>query len=283
MSRADTAAARVVPVPGGIHVERVTASIGAIVHGVNVHVPNDEQVASMLERFLHEHGVLFFYSDTTISGDEFDAFGRLFGEPFIYPYGSRRAEMVMEDGSAAVRSRTNRWHTDGSAQEKPPQARLLSPLQLPTVGGDTMWASMTAAFDALSSRLQRTLDGMEALHSTDAIARFYEGERGKEVFGEGDTAIHPVVITDPVTRRKALYVNSNYTERLIGVTDQESVSLLEMLFEHINTPEFHVRLRWQPNMIAIWEERVTQHRAVADYSEPRVMRRTTIRGGRPDA
>jgi taurine dioxygenase len=283
VSSAEKAAAAVVPGAEGIHVERVTANIGAIIHGVNVHVSHDDRMASMLQQVLHEHGVLFFYSDTAISADEFDAFARLFGEPFVYPYGSRRAEMVMEDGSAAVRSRTNRWHTDGSAQETPPQARLLAPLQLPSVGGDTMWASMTVAFDALSSRLQRTLEGMEALHSTDAIARFYEGERGKEVFGEGDTAVHPVVITDPVTRRKALYVNSNYTERLIGVGDHESVSLLDMLFEHINTPEFHVRLRWQPNMIAIWEERVTQHRAVADYSERRVMRRTTIRGDRPEA
>jgi taurine dioxygenase len=144
-----------------------------------------------------------------------------------------------------------------------------------------MWASTTAAFDALSSRLQRTLEGMEAVHSTNGVARFYENGRGKEVFGEGESHSHPVVIVDPVTRRKALYVNSNYTERLVGVSEQESARLLEMLFAHVNTPEFHVRLRWQPNMVAVWEERVTQHRAVADYADRRVMRRIVIKGQRP--
>ncbi len=266
---------------GPIRFEKVTTNIGAIVHGIDVRRPQGDSVASLLRRSLPEHGVLFFFSDEEISDEQFRAFAPLFGELFVYPYGKGGGDFVTEDGSDAERYRTNCWHTDGSPQETPPQAALLSPVQLPSVGGDTMWASMTAAFDALSPRLQGVLDGMEARHSTDAVARFYEDSRS--VFGDGESQVHPVVIRDPVTGRKALYVNSNYTERLLGVSERESTRLLDLLFDHINTPEFHVRLRWRPNMIAVWEERVTQHRAVADYKERRVLRRVTIRGDRPQA
>jgi taurine dioxygenase len=285
MSRTDTATAPGVATDREIEFERVTTNVGAIVHGVDVRVPQDLAVASLLRRALPEHGVLFFFSDEEISDEEFRAFAPAFGEPFVYPYGQGggSGNFVTEDGSDADRLRTSHWHTDGSPQERPPQAALLSPVQLPTVGGDTLWASMTAAFDALSPRLQGMLEGMDALHSTEQVARHYKGEDGKSVFGAGEAHVHPVVITDPVTRRKALYVNSNYTERLIGMSERESTQLLDLLFDHINTPEFHVRLRWRPNMIAVWEERVTQHRAVADYRERRVLRRITITGDRPPA
>jgi taurine dioxygenase len=141
-----------------------------------------------------------------------------------------------------------------------------------------MWADMRAAFDALSSRHQRFLDGMEALHSTAAVRRHMASHDDRGRFGEGGSCVHPVVITDPVTQRKILYVNSNYTERLVGMKEWESTRLLDMLFDHVNTPEFHVRLRWQANTVAVWHERVTQHRGVADYNEPRSLRRITIRG-----
>lgn len=264
----------------GVTFERVTGSIGAIAHGLDVPAPNTPDLASRLRLALHEHGVLFFQPESEISDDEFQDFARLFGEPFKYPYGKGSGPFVTEDASDAIRLRTNCWHTDGSPQEKPPQAALLCAVELPSVGGDTLWASMTAAYDALSSRLQRLLDGMEALHSTEAVARFYQD---REIFGQGESHTHPAVITDPVTGRKALYVNSNYTERLVGVGERESAQLLLLLFDHINTPEFHVRLRWRPNMIAVWEERITQHRAVADYRERRVLRRITITGDAPGA
>lgn len=268
---------------GGIGLEKVTGNIGAVVHGVDVHVPHGDDVASVLRRSLSEHGVLFFYADTEISEEAFAAFATVFGELYVYPYGKGGGggQFVTEEGADAVRLRTSSWHTDGSSQEKPPQAALLSPVVVPAFGGDTMWASMTVAFDALSSRYQRLLDGMEAVHSTTAVARSHKD--GGRAFGDGESHTHPVVITDPVTRRKALYVNSVYTERLVGVTERESESLLRMLYDHVNTPEFHVRLRWQPNMVAVWEERVTQHRAVADYTARRALRRITITGDRPTA
>ena len=281
----ETVPARELSPAGEISLEKVTGNIGAVVRGVDVHAPADDEVAAVLRRSLAEHGVLFFYSDTEISDDGFATFATAFGEPFVYPYGKGKqgsGRFVTEEASDAVRLRTNVWHTDGSPQEKPPLAALLSPVEVPAFGGDTIWASTTAAFDALSSRYQRLLDGMEAVHSTNAVARHY-ADGGGSTFGSGESHVHPVVITDPVTKRKALYVNANYTERIVGLGQLESDALLRMLFDHVNTPEFHVRLRWRPNMIAVWEERVTQHRAVADYAERRSLRRITIIGDSPQA
>jgi len=156
--------AQVTPSPAGsIRFEKVTASIGAIVHGVDVHSPHGDDVSVLLQRSLAEHGVLFFHPGTAISDEEFTAFAPLFGEPVPYPYGRGKNGnyFITEAGADAARLRTSVWHTDGSAQEKPPQAALLSSVEVPSFGGDTLWASTTAAYDALSSRYQRLLDGLE--------------------------------------------------------------------------------------------------------------------------
>jgi taurine dioxygenase len=144
-----------------------------------------------------------------------------------------------------------------------------------------MWANMYAAYEALSSHYQRFLDGLEALHTTDCVLRKMGPRADPDIFGEGARRVHPAVLTDPVTGRRMLYVNENYTERLVGLSDAESASVLRLLFDHINTPEFHVRWQWQLGDIAIWEERVTQHRAVADFEGRRVMRRIAWQGGVP--
>jgi taurine dioxygenase len=168
------------------------------------------------------------------------------------------------------------WHTDATATAEPPKAASLRAIKLPSVGGDTLWASMYAAYEALSSKMQRFLSGLEALHSTNHHPAAREG-----MFSEPASAVHPVVIGDPVTGKPALYVNSSFTERIIGVADQESASLLKMLLDHINTPDFHVRLKWDTQTIAIWDERVTQHRAIADYVGRRVMHRVVVAGDAP--
>jgi taurine dioxygenase len=265
--------------------ERVTGTVGAIVHGLDLDNLSPEQTAGpTLRQALAEHGVLFLHADGPVGSDAFRSLAYLFGETFAYPYGDRPVEhpdisdIDFEESGEAVETRTNHWHTDGTPQTTPPYAALLTPTVLPSFGGDTMWASVTAAFDALSSRTQRLLDGMEALHSTAAVARHFPSDLAQKYFGEGESAVHPVVPTDPVTGRKFLYVNANYTERLLGMSEWESTRLIQMLVDHINTPEFHVRLRWQIGTIAVWHERVTQHRAVADYNERRVLRRMTILG-----
>lgn len=150
---------------------------------------------------------------------------------------------------------------------------MLTAVQVPEVGGDTMWASMPAAWDDLSSYYQRLLEEVEVLHSTSRMPWL----------NSDATAVHPAVIRDPVTGRKMLFVNANYSEKILGMSERESETLLQMLFAHVNTPEFHVRLKWQPGRIAVWEERVTQHRGVADFKGSRKMRRLTFIGDRPAA
>jgi taurine dioxygenase len=280
----------------GIRLERVTTNIGGIVHDLDVSSRYGSDVAATLNGWLHEHGVLFFYCGKAISDDDFRALASYFGTPYDYEYTrnkSRSADGIIAqigfDESVPRSRHTERtpasyWHTDGSSQAAPPQAALLTPIRLPSLGGDTMWASTTAAFEGLSSHYQRMLEGLEAVHATAAQRRHFSSQDDhKAIFGQGESCVHPVVVRDAVSNKKALYVNSNFTDRIVGMKAEESARLLDLLFEHINTPEFHVRLRWQPHTVAVWEERVTQHRAVADYTEPRTLRRITIAGDAPAA
>src|SRR5688572_21016320 len=180
--------------------ERATGTIGAFVRGVAL-AGTPDSTSEILRNALHEFGVLFFTFDHFVEADEFRAFARLFGEP-EGEYG-----LSAGDGTSAVidsalvpmeKFRINCWHTDGTPLECPPQAAMLTPAALPDAGGDTMWASMYAAWDALSSHHQRLLDGLEVLHST-VRTKFLK---------QTSSAVHPVVLRDPVTNRQMLYVNS---------------------------------------------------------------------------
>lgn len=261
-----------------IRFETLAPALGAVVHGVDVHSALSEADGAELNRALHQYGVLVFESDRKIDNEAYKAFARTFGEPEIYPFGlNNDAEITPIQPGVP---RTDYWHTDGTPLECPPQAAILTPVTLPESGGDTMWASMYAAWESLSSPLQRLLDGLEAFHTTAAVTRHYD--LGQEnAFGAGQSHVHPVVLRDPVTDKRMLYVNSNYTARILGLRSGESEKILQLLFEHVNTPEFHFRLRWQPNMIAVWEERITQHRALSDYTGERVLNRIALAGDRP--
>ena len=257
-----------------ISFERATGLVGAWVHGIDLH-ERDPEVAALLNRKLHEHGVLFFQFDDYLTAEEFKAFAPMFGE-IEDAYGMMMKEpgespYIDSDQAPMKEVRINFFHTDGTAMELPPQAAILTPVELPPAGGDTMFASMYAAWDALSPHYQRMLEGMEVLHSTRRLPFL------KQMPG----TVHPAVIRDPVTDRKMLFVNANYSDRIIGMSDRESEDLLQILFAHINTPEFHVRERWRPGMVTVWDERVVQHRGVADFTGPRKLRRLTFKGTRP--
>jgi taurine dioxygenase len=264
--------------------ERMTGNIGARVTNVDVRADQPDDVEEMLRRGLLEHGVLVFNTGEPLDDEEHLKLGSMFGEVKHYTYRSQKdANPAMNSIDSTIvppeTYRVNCWHTDGSSQAIPPAAAVLRAITLPPVGGDTMWASMNAAYESLSSHTQRLLDGLQAVHSTAAVTRHFPDENALDLFGEGDRNVHPVIIKDPVTGRRLIYVNSNYTERIVGMSETESDSVLRMLFNHVNTPEFHVRLRWEPDTVAVWDERGTQHRAVADYTEKRVLRRMNIEGG----
>jgi taurine dioxygenase len=257
-----------------ISFEPATGLVGAWVHGVGLD-ERDPEVAEALNRKLHEHGVLFFQFDDFLTAEEFKGFAPLFGElEDVYRMTMKEpgeSPYIDSDKVPMKSARINYFHTDGTALETPPQAAILTPVELPPAGGDTMFASMYAAWDALSPHYQRMLEGMEVVHSTRRLPFLNP---------VGET-VHPAVIRDAVTGRKMLFVIANYSDRIVGMSERESEDLLQILFAHINTPEFHVRLRWRPGTVAVWEERVVQHRGVADFTGPRKLRRLTFKGTRP--
>ncbi len=266
-------------------IEPMTNGFGALLRGIDFD-RLDAALGAVLNQALNRHGVLFYRpgADNPVSNEQFVALAETMGDVIRYPY--RRGEnypderlgKIDTDAKAINRFGTSLWHTDGTSEECPPQAAMLCPEELPAQGGDTMWADMVAAYNALSPSLQRLVDGLEALHTTEIPAK-RSGE--PEIYGKGSEFIHPMVLTDPSTGRRMLYVNEHYTERVIGLNEAESASLLRLLYSHTNTPEFHVRWAWQLHDIVIWEERLTQHRAVANFDGPRVLRRAAIKGGRP--
>jgi taurine dioxygenase len=260
-----------------VRFERATGTIGAWVQGIGLGITASAATAQILRRGLAEHGVLFFDFGRVPSSSEFTEFAQLFGEVEA-AYGQKVANQTQDvpyidsDRAPMKEHHQNWWHSDGAPLERPPLAALLTPFELPEAGGDTMWSSMYAAWDALSPHYQRLLEGLEALNSNVRVP-----------FLEPRQCTHPAVLRDPITGRKSLYVNSIYTERFIGLTDKENDSLLRMIFDHVNTPEFHVRLRWRLGVAAVWHQRVTQHRGVNDFVGPRKLKRLTIVGDRPSA
>lgn len=266
-----------------IRFEKASAAIGARVEGIALDQEATREVMQVLREGLHEHGVLFFEFGQTVEAEKFARFSELFGEVEpVYGFSTKEeAVSAVKPGESCIDARlqplkqyrTNMWHSDGTPFECPPQAAILTPVEPPQLGGGTMWSSMYAAYEDLSSHYQRLLDGLEVVHGT--MRTPFVKEKAQ--------TIHPAVIRDPVTGRKALFVNSIYSERFLDLSERESDSLMHFLFEHVNTPEFHVGITWKPGTVAVWEERVTQHRAVDSFVGQRRLRRLTIKGDKPSA
>jgi taurine dioxygenase len=175
------------------------------------------------------------------------------------------------------------WHTDTAYLERPPMGTMLVAREVPPYGGDTLFASSYAAYDALSDGMKRLLDPLRAVNSSAKAEKTRTREDRKA--GEGRKVLeaeHPVVRTHPETGRKALYVNFGHTLRFAGMSEEESAGLLAYLFEHQSRPEFTCRFRWQPGSIALWDNRCALHNPINDYhGHRRIMHRVTLAGDRP--
>ncbi len=172
------------------------------------------------------------------------------------------------------------WHSDVSCDPEPPLGSILYLTEVPPEGGDTLFASMYAAYDKLSPPIKHLVEGLTAIHDGEPV---YRGRFGYDAGGKAfPKAEHPVVRTHPVTGRKALFVNRNFTTGLKGLSRLESDALLEMLYRHAETPEFQCRFRWQAGSVAFWDNRCAQHHAMWDYfPQRRHGYRVTIKGDRP--
>ena len=190
--------------------------------------------------------------------------------------------MRVHTDAGSTRQNGDRWHSDVSCDEEPPMGSVLHLHTVPECGGDTLFSSMYAAWDALSGPMKTLLETLEASHES---AHLYDDLYGDDMVRRRNTwpsAVHPVVRTHPETGRKALFVNSIFTRRILGVTERESRGLLDHLFEHVADPHFQCRFRWRRNSIAFWDNRCVQHHAMWDYfPQTRSGTRVTVAGNRP--
>lgn len=269
----------------GLEVARLTRSIGGLVSGIDLRKPLSESEFDALYGALLEHHVLFFRKQP-LAPEEQVALARRFGAIDIHPFGRHletHPEVGLLDQTEPRRDGANRWHTDSTFMRMPPKLAILHAVQLPACGGDTSWASMIEAWELLSPALKRCLEGLDAAHDiTGPLRRAIAGGHSvgdlESVRAKWPDEIHPVVCRHPDTGRKFLYVNSNFTTYLRGMSDAESDALLAFLFDWVRSPELQVRFRWEQDSVAIWDNRCTQHYATADYAERRIMHRVTVAG-----
>ncbi len=271
-----------------IAVQPVAGALGAEIQ--NVHLGRlDDATFDEIHQALLEHQVLFF-REQDITRDQHKAFGRRFGALHIHPFlqplkDEGHPEFVVLESDAKHPFVAEAWHSDVTFQAEPPLGSVLHCVAAPEHGGDTMWASMYAAYEALSDTMQRLLAGLTAIHDTTRTfsrdnykTEHIGGKRAEQVV----SAEHPIVRTHPETGRKALFVNSAFTESIKGMKTAESAALLSFLYRHIESPDFTCRFRWKPNSMAMWDNRCTQHRVVADnLAAYRRMERVTVMGDRP--
>lgn len=260
----------------------LTHSIGAEVSGVDLAAGPDPAVVKEIVDLFHQHQVLFFRDqelDDVSHRDFAKNFGPLQHFAFLPPVSEDVPEVhaIDIDGAKPKTANADIWHSDATFLAAPPLGSMLRSVILPDTGGDTLWASMYAAYDALSSRVQRLIEGMTAIHDSSNSTSHAK----KTANADYDPVAHPVVRTHPVTGRKALFVNKTFTTRLVDVTDRENEILLPMLTDHVRSPDFQVRFRWTPGSVVLWDNRCTQHYAVADYSGRRRMHRVVIDGDVP--
>jgi taurine dioxygenase len=268
-----------------LNLNRLTPHCGAEVLDMDLSRPQDEATIRAMEQALATHGVLFF-RDQAMTPEQHKAFGRRFGELHLHPAFPHILEghpeiMIIHADANTRRIAGEDWHSDVSCDAEPPLGTILHMQEVPEVGGDTLFAGMYAAYEALSPPLRQMLEGMTAIHDGEAA---YRGRYGTEndagrTYPRNE---HPVVRTHPVSGRKALFVNRIFTTRIVQLTRHESDGMLATLFSHIETPEFQCRFRWQPGSVAFWDNRCVQHHAMWDYfPERRHGLRVTIKGDRP--
>ena len=264
-----------------ISVAPLTPGIGAVVSGVDLSKPVGDAAFAEIHDAWMAHLVLFM-RDQRMTPEQHLAFGRRFGELHIHPAApyaeGNPALMVIRTDADSKRNNGAGWHSDVSADVEPPLGSILHIHEVPSEGGDTLFANMYAAYDALSEPLRRLLDGLTARHESDYTGYYGDHQPQREF----PSASHPVVRTHPATGRKALFINAGFTRRIEGVGRRESQALLDLLFKHVENPTFHCRFRWRPYSLAMWDNRCVQHMAVWDY-HPQVRSglRVTVKGDRP--
>jgi taurine dioxygenase len=269
----------------------LSPTLGARIAGLDLAQPLSGETIIEIRQALLKHEVLFFEDQNLTSHQQRDLAAR-FGELHLHPIRPSvpgTPEVLVLDNQPASDTDTGAWRADVTFIETPPMGSMLYARHVPPEGGDTLWSSMRAAYEALSPSLRAFLQPLDAEHDftrsfpPDHLTSLNVGiERYAWARREYPPVAHPLVRTHPETGKDGLFVNSGFTTRILGLSRAESTKILELLSEHIQRPEFVIRWRWKPNTLAFWDNRVTQHYTVDDYQpNRRVMHRVTILGDRP--
>jgi alpha-ketoglutarate-dependent taurine dioxygenase len=269
-----------------LDVRPLSPLIGAEIAGLDVSRPLGEETVAAVRATLNRYHVIFF-RDQELSPAQQADFARQFG---VLTEGHPVLPAI--EGSPevlAIDSRLDRaswWHTDVTFLDTPAFGSILYMLEAPDVGGDTMWASLQDAYDGLAEPVRRMCDELIAVHHDPWFAADVDARGGYEWNGEWreklSPALHPVVRTHPENGRNGLFVNSQFTQTLLGLSKMESNAILELLYHHCEKPEYTCRFRWKAGSMAFWDNRATLHYALDDYGQtPRFAHRVTLQGDKP--
>ena len=249
-------------------VRRLAGALGAEVTGVDLANATAED-AERVKSLLLEHLVLFFPGQQ-ITTEQHIAFGRYFGRLEGHPnLTNATAYPEIFELKASAGGVADEWHTDITFDPQPALMSILHMMKCPSVGGDTMWTSLYAAYDELSDPMKELCEGLTALHDAHPHNR------------TDKMAVHPVVRVHPETGKRALYVNAHFTRRIVEMNASESDALLTYLTNWVTNPRFTVRYRWSEGTIGIWDNRCTQHFVLNDFEDERVIQRVTVMGDEP--
>ena len=270
-----------------IKIQPFCPNLGAIITGVDLskHLSNIE--FKIIEKAFLKYHVLFFQNQKEISPEQHIAFGKRFGKLHSHP-----AAPTMEGYPEIFEIHAHKnskiangefWHSDVSCDKEPPLGTMLQIQILPESGGDTMFANMNLAYKKLSKPFKKFLNDLTAIHESEHIYRGRYSDRGvKDSELQYPRAVHPIVRTHPVTKKKSLFINRTFTTKISELTEHESKQILELLFNHCEHLDFQIRYRWNLFDLVLWDNRCAMHRAIWDYwPMERKGRRVTIKGDKP--
>lgn len=270
-----------------IEVIPLRPNIGAEIRGVDMAAGISGAQAAQIRDALNTHELLVFRGQD-ITADQQMAFAGHFGDLSIHPFSPNLPDkpelIVLNNSGDNPPLSTDVWHSDETFRKAPPMGTILCAKLLPPIGGDTLFASMTSAFEGLSDRMQQLISGLEAVHDFKPFrALFPDTPEGREALLDLENRFpktdHPIVRIHPETKKKVLFVNPQFTLRIKGMKEDESQAILNFLFQQAKTPEYQYRLDWAVGTVAFWDNRSTQHYATHDYlPHRRTMERVTIRG-----
>lgn len=275
----------ITPIP--FEVVRLGGNIGAEVRGLDLRKPLTSAQFEALHAVFVKHEVLVF-RDQDITLEQQMAFAQRFGELSVHPFSpnleDKREVIVLDYSADNPPALTDQWHSDETFRLAPPAVTILRAKVVPEYGGDTLFASMTAAYTSLSERMKQYIHGLEAIHDFKPWRHLFTSSeahqaRLRELEREFPNPSHPLVRVHPVTGRRLINVNAQFTKHIKGLKDDESQMILQYLYSRAQIPEFQLRVKWQPDTVVMWDNRSTQHYAPHDYyPQRRTMNRVTVAG-----